>query len=185
MCWQSLTHPRIRICCPAQFSCGHPSVHHGFCSRERKKIEREKQWLASTKKSYFEYHPTELNYVQAPMITWHYHRWTERRWILHSISSISARLLLRQETWKQSLGTLLEEMSESLCHAVKCWALYCVLSVWAWNYSKSILPLFVLVCVHVFARYAVICGKNVWIFLCLWVSVLNFVTLFSQRKLPH
>lgn len=38
----------------------------------------------------------------------------------HSDSSISASLLLRQETWKQILGTLLEEMPESLCHAVNC-----------------------------------------------------------------
>lgn len=43
-----------------------------------------------------------------------------------SVSSISARLLLRQETRerergrKKSLGILLEGMSESLCHAVKC-----------------------------------------------------------------
>lgn len=92
------------------------------------------------------------------MITWHYHRWTGKRWILHSVSSISARLLLRQEMWKQSLGTLLEGMSESLCHAVKCWALYCVLSVWAWNYTMCFLPLFVRV--HAFARYVVICGNT-------------------------
>lgn len=128
-------------------------------AKKEKEAERERKTAVSLKKSYFEYHSTELNCIQAPVITWHYHRWTERRWILHSVSSISARLLLRQETWKQSLGTLLEGMSESLCHAAKCWALYCVLSVWAWNYSMRILPLFICMCVHAFARYVVISGK--------------------------
>ncbi len=127
--------------------------------QKKKKRQRERKTAVSLKKSYFEYHSTELNCVQAPVITWHYHQWTERRWILHSVSSISARLLLRQETWRQSLGTLLEGMSESLCHAAKCWALYCVLSVWAWNYSKRILPLFMCVWVHAFARYVVSSGK--------------------------
>lgn len=166
--------------------------------QRKKKRQRERKTAVSLKKSYSEYHSIELNCIQAPVITWHYHRWTERRWILHSVSSISARLLLRQETWKQSLGTSLEGMSESLCHAAKCWALYCVLSVWAWNYSMRILPLFMCVHVHAFARYVVISGKICGYFcicVCLCahekhcvgfacgrVWVLNFVTLFTQKK---
>lgn len=30
------TYPRVWICCPAQFSGGHPCVHHGLCSGNRK-----------------------------------------------------------------------------------------------------------------------------------------------------
>lgn len=74
------------------------------------------------RKSYFEYHSTELNCIQAPVITWHYHQWTERRRILHSVSSISARLLLRQETrkavalcWKECLRASVMLLNAELC----------------------------------------------------------------------
>lgn len=121
MCWQWTTHPRIRICRPAQFSCGHASVHHGLCSKER---TQGREWDSGygLRKSYFEYHSTELNCIQAPVITWHYHQWTERRRILHSVSSISARLLLRQETrkavalcWKECLRASVMLLNAELC----------------------------------------------------------------------
>lgn len=38
MCWQWwVTHPGIRIRRPAQFSRGHPSVHHGLCKKKKKR----------------------------------------------------------------------------------------------------------------------------------------------------
>lgn len=49
MWWQWPTYPRIRICCPPQFSCGHPSVHHSLCRERKGGRERDTQWLASKK----------------------------------------------------------------------------------------------------------------------------------------
>lgn len=60
VCWQKPTHPSIRVRRPAQFGCGHASVHHGLCRGERKGgRERQGQRLASEKLFWVSFHGVE------------------------------------------------------------------------------------------------------------------------------
>lgn len=140
------------------------------------------------------------------MIIWHYPQWTVSWRILHALSSISARLLLRQDTENQSTDVLLEGMSESCSHAGKRSVCVVVSPCEHETTVPYMHPAFLCTCtafvvfvcllVNIFAWHVMICGKNrlYLYFACVCVHTsnairisiwLNLLTLFTQREWLH
>lgn len=124
---QRATHPRIRICCPAQFSRGHPRVHHGLCRGNRTDTERERQWLAwAPQKKLF-----SVSFSRSKLHSGPSDRLTPSSMNLKETNPPQRFIRLCSTPVKtrdtKSCGMALEGTSESFCHAVKRWALCYVL----------------------------------------------------------